>query len=220
MKRAPRRMNWRTAADVRKYAKNGKLMERKEFEYTQEMKNWFELRTRKHIWLVQKYMLSMIERGLVEPWMAGWVAVHDASKFEEKELVPYILISWQYHEKDAGRDFELSKNERMAMTEATHHHVTHNSHHPEYYNNGVELINREDRDKPPAIIINAEKMQYEQLCEMVADWLAMAEEKGTNAKEWADRNVNIRWKFSDEQVGHIYYLIAEFSADVRRKEER
>jgi hypothetical protein len=43
---------------------------------------------------------------------------------------------------------------------------------------------------------------------MCADWCAMSEELGTNSpKNWADKNVNIRWKFSPRQVKLIYDII-------------
>ena len=43
--------------------------------------------------------------------------------------------------------------------------------------------------------------------EMVADWCAMSEEKGNTPKEWADKVVNKRWKFTSEQTKLIYTLI-------------
>ena len=69
------------------------------------------------------------------------------------------------------------------------------------------MINRQDRDKPPSEIIGATKMPILSVGEMCADWFAMSEEKKTNPKTWADKNVNIRWKFSDEQKSLIYELI-------------
>jgi hypothetical protein len=88
----------------------------------------------------------------------------------------------------------------------------HNLHHPEYYHVGpvVDFINREDRDKPPKTMVNATKMPDLSIAEMVADWLAMSEEKKTKPKEWADKNVNIRWKFTPEQKEMIYELIGIF----------
>lgn len=42
---------------------------------------------------------------------------------------------------------------------------------------------------------------------MVADWFAMSEELGGHPKDWADKNINIRWSFSQEQKNLIYDLI-------------
>ena len=40
----------------------------------------------------------------------------------------------------------------------------------------------------------------------MADWAAMSEEKGTSMKKWIKDNVNVRWKFSPEQVSLINEL--------------
>jgi len=45
------------------------------------------------------------------------------------------------------------------------------------------------------------------MSEKVADWMAMAEEKGTDPKDWAKMNVNKRWRFASYQVSHIYELL-------------
>ncbi len=37
--------------------------------------------------------------------------------------------------------------------------------------------------------------------------MAMSEEKGGTPKNWADKNVNVRWKFTDKQKDLIYELI-------------
>jgi hypothetical protein len=88
------------------------------------------------------------------------------------------------------------------------HHVKSNAHHPESHTEQKgELLNRENRDKPPKEIVDATKMGEIDIIEMVADWCAMSEEKGGNPKDWADKNVNIRWKFTDEQKEFIYSAI-------------
>ena len=56
-------------------------------------------------------------------------------------------------------------------------------------------------------MVDATKMPDLDLAEMIADWLAVSEERGTDPKDWADKNVNIRWKFDDEQKDLIYELI-------------
>ncbi len=94
------------------------------------------------------------------------------------------------------------------MSKATEHHVKNNKHHPESScEKEVGLINREDRDKPPKEMVDATNMKDLDIGEMAADWMAMSKEKGGTPKEWADKNVNIRWKFTDEQKDLIYELI-------------
>ena len=56
-------------------------------------------------------------------------------------------------------------------------------------------------------MIDATKMTELDLGEMVSDWLAMSDEKNSNPKDWADKNVNVRWKFTDDQNDLIYELI-------------
>ena len=48
---------------------------------------------------------------------------------------------------------------------------------------------------------------------MVADWSAMSEELGSETKDWADKNVNVRWEFTDEQRDLIYELIDKVEID-------
>jgi hypothetical protein len=175
-----------------------------------EMVDWFEKRTAKHIKLVQKYckkiadyddyFAELIERG----------KVHDQSKYEDPEIDPYVYISWKYKCKDDGKEFEVPKDIDDQMNKATEHHIRNkqNKHHPECHcEKEVALINRKDRDKPPDEIVDATKMPDLDLAEMCADWFAMSEEKGGTPKNWADKNVNVRWKFTDEQKDLIYELI-------------
>lgn len=174
-----------------------------------EKTSHYVIRTNLHITLVQKYcskiaeydpkrFIGLIQRGIL----------HDISKFVDPERTPYIEISWQYKMKDAGKEYNPPQNIKDMMNQATLHHVSTNSHHPEYYAPlGNQLINRDDRDKPPAQIVDATAMDPLSIGEMVADWCAMAEEKGTNPRDWADKNVNIRWAFSPKQTELIYELI-------------
>jgi len=177
-------------------------------EDDQKMKDWFEKRTKSHIARVQKFckkiadykddFKELIERG----------EVHDKSKFEDPEIDPYVYIAWKYKCQDDGIDYEPPKGLDEKMNKATEHHVKNNKHHPEYHcEKEVDLINREDRDKPPEELIDATKMYAIDIAEMVADWCAMSDEKGGNPKDWADNNVNVRWKFNDKQSYLIYELI-------------
>lgn len=92
------------------------------------------------------------------------------------------------------------------MNSASEHHVHSNRHHPEFYDD-TGKINREDRDKKPDKIVDATKMEDLDIAEMISDWLAMSEERGNKCIDWADKNVNIRWKFTDKQKDLIYKLI-------------
>lgn len=175
-------------------------------QVTDEMNDWFIKRTNKHIELVQKYA-KMIEdydsefNGLLERCKE-----HDASKFEDSERIPYIFITWRYKCKRDGKSFEISDSMKDKMLKSSLHHVKNNKHHPEYWSE-ESTINREDRDKPPEEMVDATSMDEISIAEMVADWKAVGFEMNNSAKEWADKNVNIRWKFTDKQKDLIYELI-------------
>jgi len=173
-----------------------------------KMKDWFDKRTNKHIKLVQKYcgkiskydserFGKLVERG----------EIHDQSKFKDPEVDPYIYTTWEYKCKDDGVEFECPEGMEEKMNEATEHHVNNNKHHPEAHSKTKGMINREDRDKPPDEMIDATKMTDLDISEMCADWMAMSEERGNTPKSWADKNVNVRWKFTDDQKDLIYEIL-------------
>lgn len=178
------------------------------FKQWNEMENHFMNRTKKHIHLVRKYaqkienMYPKELHGLYQNSL-----VHDNSKFEEPEYSPYLHIAWKYKMADEGKTYDPPEDIKEKMTKATEHHVKNNTHHPEYHTDQVNTINHDNRDAPPETMIDATEMPDLNIAEMVSDWLAMAEEKGTNPLTWADKNVNIRWKFNDKQKKLIYDLI-------------
>jgi hypothetical protein len=186
-----------------------KASEDMQAEITPEMKDWFDKRTNKHIDLVKKYMKAIIDFDEERfGKLSERLETHDQSKFESPERDPYVFVSWDYKCKEDGVDYDLPSGMKDKMNEATLHHVVNNSHHAEYHSGKkTGLLNREDRDKPPANMVDATSMPDLDIAEMVADWVAMGEEKGNSAKSWADKNVGVRWEFTDEQKDLIYELI-------------
>ena len=193
--------------------KVAKVEKDKEMEKKKEMEDFFIARTNKHIDLVRKYCKKIADYDkdrfgeLVER-----AKVHDDSKFKDPEKEPYIYITWKYKCKDSGEKFDIPEEMKEKMSKATEHHVKNkkNTHHPEAScDKEVDLINRENRDAKPKEIIDATKMPDLDIGECVADWCAMSEEKKSNPKDWADKNVNVRWKFTDKQKKLIYELIDE-----------
>ena len=182
-----------------------------EWSETKEMKDWFEKRTRRHIALVQKWADKIEEYDPKRfAGLRKQAEHHDDSKFESPEYEPYLFISWQYKCKDEGKTFDPPADLKEKMSKATEHHVKHNWHHPEFHSTKeVGLINREDRDKPPAQMVDATEMPELDVAEMVADWLGMSEEKNSDPKDWAKKNVNVRWKFAPKQVKLINELVKE-----------
>jgi hypothetical protein len=179
---------------------------------TQEMLDWFEKRTEKHIGLVRKYIDKILKARPDDfSGLEKRKETHDQTKYQEPEKTPYVFITWQYRMKDKGEKFDVPKKILDMMNEATQHHVKHNRHHPELHDPkaGDGSINRNDRDAIPDKMVDGTKMSDTDLAEMVADWCAMSDEKGTQPKDWADKNVGKRWKFDDGQKKLIYDLIEE-----------
>lgn len=192
-----------------------------DLKFTKEMEDWFNERTHKHIALVQKYA-NMIAEYKPEIFgnLVGIVKVHDASKLNDNvEKIPYIFISWDYHCKDLKKDYSIPKEMKEKTNEATMHHVKNNKHHPEYWAGETAQINKDDRDAVTKELVDATKMPDLYLGEMMADWMAMAEEKGNTVKDWADKVVNKRWKFTDEQKDLIYDLIKKYKGKEMRFDE-
>lgn len=173
-----------------------------------EKEQYFVDRTNRHIALV-KDAIEKIATANPEFYHDFWAneliargKIHDVSKFEEPEKTPYIELTWN---KKLG-----VKDDNPAVREATLHHILNNSHHPEYHNKEQANISKEDRDKSDRVI-DASKMPPLDIAEMVADWQAMSEELGTNtAREWYDKQKDVRWKFSSEQDKLIDRLLKVF----------
>ena len=84
------------------------------------------------------------------------------------------------------------------------YHVTTNKHHPEFWSDNPNIdINNRDKSKA---IVDATKMPLTYVACMCADWMGMSVEFKNSPYEWAEKNVNKRWKFTHEQVSFIYYL--------------
>ena len=175
-----------------------------------KMKEFFEKRTNKHIDAVKKFCKKIADYDEERfGKLVAQVEKHDQSKFKDPEIEPYIYVTWSYKCKDDGIDFDPPEGMDDKMNEATTHHVLNNSHHPEKHaGEDSNVINKEDRDNPVRDkIIDATKMPDLDIAEMVGDWCAVSQERGNTPKSWADKNVNVRWKFTDDQKDLIYELI-------------
>jgi hypothetical protein len=181
------------------------------FKYTKDMEDNFESRTRLHISLVQKYCNKIHAydpvkfKGIVEAGRA-----HDASKFEEPERIPYIFTTEKYRCKNDGIDFKGPEGVDDFMHSATEHHVKGNMHHPEHWS---EALNKLDRGTNPSGPVDAKNMPTLAIAEMVADSCAMSEELGNSPKDWADKNIGVRWVFTSAQKDLIYSLIEAIWSD-------
>lgn len=179
----------------------------------QEMKEFFDERTAEHINLVQKYAKKIAETNPNLKDVVEQASNHDASKYEDPEYVPYLYITWRYKHRNEGSNYEIP--DFVDHNAATLHHIKNNRHHPEFHDeeNNDQSLNAKDRDAIPPRSTDASKMNDIDIAEMVADWCAMSEELGDTPKSWADKNVNKRWNFTDDQVKLIYKLISDIWGD-------
>ncbi|MFA7219306.1 MAG: DUF5662 family protein [Synergistaceae bacterium] len=174
-----------------------------------QMRAWYEKRTNAHIDRVQKYCKKIAEFDDKYNELIERGKVHDQSKFEDPEIDPYIYITWKYKCKDDGMDFQECNppdDIEDQMFNATMHHIKNNRHHPEFHAEEAHL-NKNDRDRPPDEKVDATKMKDIDIGEMVCDWCAVSDEKGGTPADWAKKNINVRWTFTDEQEALIYELI-------------
>lgn len=172
--------------------------------------NYFYERTKKHIDRVNKYIDKIyLSNPTKYKELLKRKDTHDLSKYQNPEYEPYVLLTWKYKCKDENKKFNLPKEIENQIHQATFHHIKNNRHHPEYHdpNTTNDSLNQNDRDEVPEKIVNAINMSNIDIAEMVADWLAMSEEKGTNPYDWAEKNINKRWKFTDSQINQIYKLL-------------
>jgi len=179
---------------------------------TEEMKRFFVLRTRSHLFLVRKWSdkITDLNHAQIDNTLLNKERDdHDEFKWLEPEYTPYVLITWDYEQKRLKKEFSLPAEIKEKMNDATLHHIKRHKHHPEFWdeNVGNDSLNRENRDMPPKRMVDGTKMPLTYVAAMVADWLAMSEELGTCPYQWVEKNVNVRWSFTQEQVHFINRLI-------------
>ncbi len=177
------------------------------------MQDHFKYRTGYHLWCVRKWSDRIaelndprVERSLLDEERDK----HDEMKWLAPEYEPYVLISWRYKCLRDGVEFELPEDIKQQMHEATFHHIKNHRHHPEYWDETVTIdsLNKDDRDRPSeGKIVDGMGMPLTYIAAMVADWFAMSEELGGHPRDWAQKNIGVRWNFDQRQKSFIYYLI-------------
>lgn len=149
-------------------------------EPTQEMKDYFEERTKKHIDRVNAN-IKKIQQNFPQ---YDYTYDHDKSKFSGEEKLPYIWMTEFYR---TNKKLKYPEGMQEKIDKAVEHHYKSNSHHPEYYGSAAEMSKKD-------------------LIEMVCDWAAMGQEMGDSLKAWADKTVPKK-NFTPEQKDFIYELI-------------
>jgi len=176
------------------------VQESQEPQPTQEMLDWFEERTRRHITLAQEYGKKVAEAFPEYASLPEKMEDHDASKFEAPEYTPYVFMTWQ------RKHPKFTPPASVDITKTTLHHVVNNTHHPEFWSPNA-AINSKDRDADPAEIVDAKRMPEIAIAEMCADWAAMGEEMGNSPLDWAEKKIGKRWAFTPEQEALIYTIL-------------
>jgi len=171
----------------------------------------FESRTKMHISYVGQYCRKIAKKFPEFEELNKRAEIHDKSKWKEPERMPYIWLTLKFKCQNEGgkfEDYNPPEDIDAKITKASEHHVKTNSHHPEFHcKRKTNLVNKKSRDSKTSQIIDATKMPRLDIAEMVADWCGMAKELDDHPKDWADKNVNKKWKFTDEQKFLIYQLI-------------
>lgn len=126
--------------------------------------------------------------------------LHDLSKIET-----YLIYDYRYTliPKDQRTEYE-----QKALDHAVYQHVTCASHHPEYWTH-TSLVGYTRENFCPNGIVEALDMPLGALEEMCADWCATAEYYKNTPFEWADKVINVYWKFSPRQISYIYRTLEE-----------
>lgn len=182
------------------------------YKESDEKELWFIKRTNYHISLVQKYLdkiiNSEISNNLDKNILIQQKEIHDQTKFINPEREPYIDLTWDYKLKDMGQKVNLTDEQKKFQNTATNHHIKNNSHHPEYWDKNFISVPLNDRDsKTIGKPTNATKMPLEYIACMVADWMAMSEEKENSPYDWANTTINKRWLFTPIQEKFIYSVL-------------
>ena len=199
---------------------NERITESKDEQY-----KWFINRTNKHVSLVKNAAKKIVGAYPEFEDLLKQVEVHDASKLEEPEKTPYVSITWRHKLENERGEFDPINNKgyqtpgllaKEDENTATLHHITTNSHHPEYHLKDKQdaNINSKDRDKSNSCV-DATAMPDLDIAEMVADWQAMSEELGKNtSRQWFNKQKDVRWHFSAKQEQLIDGLLRVFEAVV------
>lgn len=160
-------------------------------EPTPEMVEFFERRTREHIQRVQRCLAVMATATDHTDALQQRAAVHDQSKFEPAERVPYIWLTEAHRCRQNGEPFHYPDGMQERVRAAIDHHVTTNRHHPEFHPDPNEMT--------PVDLI-----------EMVCDWTAMSQEfgqDGGSARGWADKTIGHRLHLNEANRRFVYDMI-------------
>ena len=155
------------------------------------MIEFYERRTREHIDRVGRCLLTVEQVTDYAGQLTERAKLHDVSKFDSVERVPYIWLTEFYRCKRDGETFIFPDGMKQRVREAIDHHMANNRHHPEFH-------------------ADPNHMTDVDLIEMVCDWTAMAQEFeqcGGSARGWADKTIGQQVAFNAIKTKFIYDTI-------------
>jgi hypothetical protein len=136
---------------------------------------------------------------------------HDDSKFTDEEFYPY-RAHWNPTTRESylyNNDENYHKEADEAYEAATHHHITTNKHHPDYWcANGEDITGELGAPREMDII---------SIIEMICDWEAMSMEKGGSTKAWWAENREKKMKKMGPNTVEIVDHIIEQLPDTIHK---
>lgn len=158
-------------------------------------KNYKE-RTDKHIENVGKVCIALFDDDVVREYLqdlgieeagfrSSYIFGHDSSKFGIEEMLGYILLTEKYGRKVG---YKFSKEDDAIITKAWNHHKSVNRHHPEFFENRLDI------------------MKHEDLLEMCCDWGAMSYEFGDSVVDFMNTKAYPKYAFTDNQKAFIDFI--------------
>ncbi|EAS02911.1 hypothetical protein TTHERM_00492640 (macronuclear) [Tetrahymena thermophila SB210] len=167
-------------------------------QITEEMVNYFNIRTAEHINRVKNNMIlmegyqnldiqSLIKRG----------EIHDQSKLAEPERQGYIWLTWWHYCKKQGINFDYPEGAQDLVQLSVDHHLKSNLHHPECHQKSND-------------------MSWLDIVEMVCDWTAMSQEYNQGScLSYVQQNIQ-KWHFNEQKTKDIFDTISEIDKRLQK----
>ena len=138
-----------------------------------------------HIKRVKFFYRKLVEAGVIPEKDIDFsrIAKHDADKLE-----PYNLKRQACRFTKTGT---VSPEQKEAANDVIREHIKKNPHHSEFWG--------APSDDQFSTNIDCTKTPDTYMYELAADWMATAEERGTNCMDWYNKHVGTRWIYNEHQ---------------------
>ena len=161
-------------------------------------------RVQDHINRVKYFYKLMVKDGIIPEQYVDLnrLTSHDKDKLEPENLRKQALRF--------SEDGEYSEQDIKDINDVVKRHVKSNKHHCEFWGEGDQNTNGMDCSAMPDTY----------LYEMMADWAATAEERGSTIESYGSKSINKRWFFSDHQVEIMWKCINYLDKKVDPSQKR